>query len=113
MPTSETILVCISPSPSTAKLIRTASRISQSSLSRVIAIYIKDPNKEELPKEAKSQLESNLELAKKLGAEVVLLHGDNMVEDILRYSKMRNVTKIIIGRNHRKHSVFSRFVKEM
>ncbi|MGL5558216.1 MAG: ATP-binding protein [Paraclostridium dentum] len=111
LPTSETILVCISPSPSTAKLIRTASRISQSSLSRVIAIYIKDPNKEELSKEAKSQLESNLELAKKLGAEVVLLHGDNMVEDILRYSKMRNVTKIIIGRNHRKHSVFSRFVK--
>ncbi|WP_250674520.1 sensor histidine kinase KdpD [Paraclostridium ghonii] len=111
IPTSETILVCISPSPSTTKLIRTASRISQSSLSRLIAIYIKDPNKEELPKESKAQLESNLELAKKLGAEVVLLHGDNMVEDILRYSKMRNVTKIIIGRNHRKHSVFSRFVK--
>lgn len=111
IPTSETILVCISPSPSTTKLIRTAYRISQSSLSRLIAIYIKDPNKEELPKEAKAKLESNLELAKKLGAEVVLLHGDNMVEDILRYSKMRNVTKIIIGRNHRKHSVFSRFVK--
>ncbi|MEG2984877.1 MAG: sensor histidine kinase KdpD [Peptostreptococcaceae bacterium] len=111
LPTSDTILVCISPSPSSGKLIRTASRISQSSLSKLIAIYVKDPAREDMPKEMKSQLEANLELAKKLGAEVVLLHGDNIVEDILRFSKTRNVTKIIIGRNHRKHSVFSKFVK--
>ncbi|EPZ58680.1 universal stress family protein [[Clostridium] sordellii ATCC 9714] len=112
IPTSETILVCVSPSPSSAKLIRTASRISQASLSKLIAIYIKDPIKDNLSKEANKQLELNLELAKILGAEVVLLHGDNMVEDILRFSKMRNVTKVIIGRNHKKHSLFSKLIKK-
>lgn len=112
LPTSETILVCVSPSPSSAKLIRTASRISQSSLSKLIAIYIKDPSNDNLSKDASKQLEKNLELAKKLGADIVLLHGDNMVEDILRFSKIRNVTKIIIGRNHRKHSLFSRILKK-
>ncbi|CEQ21779.1 sensor histidine kinase [Paraclostridium sordellii] len=112
IPTSETILVCVSPSPSSAKLIRTASRISQASLSKLIAIYIKDPIKDNLSKEANKQLESNLELAKMLGAEVVLLHGDNMVEDILRFSKMRNITKVIIGRNHKKHSLFSKLIKK-
>lgn len=112
IPTSDTVLVCISPSPSSAKLIRTASRISQASLSKIIAIYVKNPNNDNISREAKKQLEINLELAKKLGAEVVLLHGDNMVEDILRFSKIRNVTKIIIGRKHRKHSLLSRLMKK-
>ncbi|GAA3649313.1 sensor histidine kinase [Asaccharospora irregularis] len=112
MPTSDTILVCVSPSSSSAKLIRTASRIAQSSLSKLIAIYIKDPSKQDISKKASKQLEDNLDLAKKLGAEIVLLHGDNIVEDIIRFSKLRNVTKIVIGRNHRKHSVFYRVLKK-
>lgn len=112
IPTSETILACVSPSPSSQKILRTASRISQASLSKLIAIHIKNPSQKEMSKEAKKQLENNLELAKKLGAEIVLLHGDNMVEEILRFAKMRNVTKIIIGRNHRTHSIFSKFVKK-
>ncbi len=112
LPTSDTLLVCISPSPSSAKLIRTASRIADSSLAKWIALYIEDPNEIQENDKIKKQLQDNLKLAKKLGAEIVILHGDNIVEQILRYSKIRNVTKIIIGRNHNNHKYLSKIFKK-
>lgn len=99
-PTSDILLACISPSESSSKVIRTAYRIADSSLAKWIAIYIKPADVSFMTKESKKKLGENMELAKKLGAEVVILHGESPEEQILRYSKVRNVTKIIIGRDH-------------
>lgn len=99
VPSSETLLACISSSPSSTKVIRTASRIANSNLSKWIVIYIDNPNVK-LAKSQREQLDTNISLAKDLGAEVVIYHGEDFIEQVLRFSKLRNVTKIVIGKNH-------------
>lgn len=114
IPTSDTLLACISPSPSSAKVIRTASRISDSTFAKWIALYVETPNTARLPFDEQKQLQNNLKLAKKLGGEIIVLHGENIIEQILRIAKLRNVTKIVIGRNHSSNKRFSkRFKKDI
>ncbi|CEH34630.1 DUF4118 domain-containing protein [Romboutsia lituseburensis] len=110
VPTCETLLACISPSPSSTKVIRTASRIASSNVSNWIVLYIENPNLK-LDKSQKKQLNINISLAKELGAEVIISHGEDVVEQILRFSKMRNVTKIVIGKNHYKNKKFYQMLK--
>lgn len=110
VPTCETLLACISSSPSSTKVIRTASRIASSNMSNWIVLYIENPNMK-LDISQKSQLDVNISLAKDLGAEVIISHSEDIVEQILRFSKMRNVTKIIIGKNHYKRKKFQQIFK--
>ncbi|UDN56600.1 sensor histidine kinase [Clostridioides sp. ES-S-0010-02] len=112
IPTSDTLLACISPSPSSAKVIRTASRIADSTFAKWIALYVETPNTAKLPFEEQKQLQNNLKLAKKLGAEIIVLHGENVIEQILRIAKIRNVTKIVIGRNHSNTKKLSKKLKK-
>lgn len=111
-PTSDILLACISPSTSSSKVIRTAYRIADSSLAKWIAIYVKPSDMSSISQESKKRLGENMDLAKKLGAEVVILHGENPEEQIIRYSKVRNVTKIIIGRDHSDKGKFKRKFKK-
>lgn len=99
VPTCETLLACISSSPSSTKVIRTASRIASYNMSNWVVLYIENPNLT-LDKVQKNQLNKNILLAKDLGAEVIISHSEDIVEQILRFSKLRNVTKIIVGKNH-------------
>lgn len=112
IPTSDTLLACISPSPSSAKVIRTASRISDSTFAKWIALYVETPNTARLPLQEQKQLQNNLKLAKKLGGEIIVLHGEDIIEQILRIAKLRNVTKIVIGRNHSNNKKFNKKFKK-
>lgn len=112
LPTSDTLLACISSSPSSQKIIRTASRIAESLFAKWIVLYVEDIKNDDLSDESQKQLKQNLELAKSLGAEIVILHGENKIEQIIRFSKIRNITKIIIGRNHYKHKIGLRLFKK-
>ena len=102
MPTSDAILACISPSPSSSRVIRTATRMAEAHHSKWIALYVETTKSQKLSKEDKERLNANFNLAEQLGGEVVTVYGDNIVEQIIQYAKFRNVTKIIIGKNHKK-----------
>ena len=73
---------------------------------------VKPSDMSSISQESKKRLGENMNLAKKLGAEVVILHGENPEEQIIRYSKVRNVTKIIIGRDHSDKGKFKRKFKK-
>ena len=102
MPTSDVILACISPSPSSSRVIRTATRMAEAHHSKWIALYVETTKSQKLSKEDKERLNANFNLVEQLGGEVVTVYGDNLVEQIIQYAKFRNVTKIIIGKNHKK-----------
>ena len=102
MPTSDPILACISPSPSSSRVIRTATRMAEAHHSKWIALYVETTKSQNLSKEDKERLNANFSLAEELGGEVVTVYGDDIINQIIQYAKFRNVTKIIIGKNHKK-----------
>ena len=109
MPTSDAILACISPSPSSSRVIRTATRMAEAHHSKWIALYVETTKSQKLNKEDKERLNANFNLVEQLGGEVVNVYGDNVVEQIIQYAKFRNITKIIIGKNHKKPNHLFRF----
>lgn len=114
MPTSEPILACIGPSPSSARVIRTAARMAEAHHSKWIALYIETTDSQKLSKEDKERVKSHFNLVEQLGGEVVTVYDDNIVKQIIEYAKFRNITKIIIGKNHRKlNNLFHIYAKDI
>jgi two-component system sensor histidine kinase KdpD len=95
---ADLLLVAVSPSPHSARLIRAARRMASSLHARWCAVYVEKPRARELPKAAQLRLSQNLRLAQQLGAEVVTLSGDEASEEIVRFARERNITQIIVGK---------------
>jgi two-component system sensor histidine kinase KdpD len=95
-PTTDKLLVCVSPSPQSAKLLRTAKRMASALHAEWIAVHVETSLS--LPPAIQQQLINNLRLAEQLGAETVSLAGSNAAEEIVNYARDRNVTKIIAGK---------------
>lgn len=98
-PTGEKVLVCISASPFSAKLIRVAKRMATSQNAEWIAIHV-EPHLHRLPRNEaeRDSMARNLRLAETLGAEIIGLTGDDLAEEILQLARKHNVSQIIIGK---------------
>lgn len=114
MPTSDKIMACIGPSPSSQRIIRTAARMAEVYHSKWVALYVENTKSSKLSKDDKKRLNSHFNLAEQLGGEIVTIYGDNVVEQIIQYAEFRNITKILIGKNHKKASkVFHFYAKDI
>lgn len=92
----ERLLVCVGPSPTSARLIRVTKRMAMALHSPWVAVYVDTGNP--LNEDAHQKLARNLNLAEQLGAETVTLGGEDIVEEIVKYAQSKSVTKIIIGK---------------
>ena len=103
----EHILVCLSAAPSNKKIIDTAAKMVNVLQARFTALYVRTGIKaEDLDKE---KLEEHIQYAEKLGAEIVMTHGENIPVQIAEYARLANVTKIVIGHsNARRNHFFSK-----
>lgn len=97
-PTAERLLVCVSPSPLSPRVIRTAKRMATSLRGDWIAAYVEPANPDVLDAASRQRLAQNLRLAEQLGAEIVTLTGANAAEELLNYARLRNVTRIVVGK---------------
>jgi len=100
-PTVERLLVCISPGPESARLVRAAKRMADRLGAPWVAAYVETPRQLRLPAEVRDRVTQTLRLAEQLGAETVRLPGEKMSEAILRFAHDRNVTKIVVGKPRR------------
>ena len=89
-------LVCISPSPSAIGLIRSGKRIASDLGVEWIVAYVQPLV--ELRPEDKGRVSEMLNFAEKLGAQVVTLSGQDIAETLISYARLKNVTKIIVGK---------------
>ena len=103
----EHILVCLSAAPSNKKIIDTATKMAEGLQARFTALYVQTGTKAEAMD--KERLEEHIRYAEKLGAEIVMTHGENIPVQIAEYARLSNVTKIVIGQNNaRRNHFFSR-----
>ncbi len=100
-PTADRVLVCVSPSPSTPKVVRAAKRLASSLRADWMAVYVETPKLREMSEKSKNRLLSYLRLAERLGAETVNLSGHNIAEEVVNYARQRNATKIVVGKPDR------------
>ncbi len=99
-PTQERLLVCVSPSPLSGRLVRATQRMAARLQAEWLAVYVETPGHTRLRDDERERLIQNLRLAEKLGAETVILSGTLVSDEILRYANQRNVSKIVVGKPH-------------
>jgi two-component system sensor histidine kinase KdpD len=96
--TSERILVCVGPSPDSARLVRAAARIAAGLRAPWVAASVEATTRAPLGDEDRARLESHLRLAESLGAEIARLAGVRVADAILEFARQRNVTRIVLGK---------------
>ena len=97
-PTAERLVVCIGPSPTSAKLIRATKRMATSLHAEWFAIYVEDSKMLRLPEAERNRAVQNLQLAEQLGGETFTLRGRHIAEEIVNFARQRNITKIVAGK---------------
>lgn len=95
--THDRIMVCISPTRPSLRLLRRAWRMSQRMKGDVVALYVEDhpptPSQQEV-------LKNDMALADRLGVPVITLHG-NVATELVRYAREHNITHVVLGHSNR------------
>lgn len=94
--TNERLMVAVSFSPYSARLIRATRRMAYNLEAPWIALYVNTG--ESLNEADLQQLNRNLALARELGAELVHCAESSLIEAVKRTALEKNVTQIVIGR---------------
>jgi len=97
-PAGERVMVCVSPSPFSARLIRIARRMAEGLQAEWLAVYVEAPRRFPHREEDRARLVRNLRLAEELGAETISINGHDVAEELLELARKRNVSQIIIGK---------------
>ncbi len=96
----EHTLVCLSASPSNAKIIQTAAKMASAFGGSFTALYVQTPAFEKMEEADRNRLEQNIRLARQLGADTTTIFGDDVSLQIAEFARISGVTKIVIGRSN-------------
>ncbi len=107
------LLVCIGPSPSSARCIRWTARASESFHAPWTAVYVEKMESDALTKEQQKAIRANMDLAEKLGAEVVTLSGHSIAGAVTEYARLSGITNIVIGKSKNKKTLRGFFSQDL
>jgi two-component system sensor histidine kinase KdpD len=96
--TGERVLVCVSPSPYSARLVRAARRMATSLHAELVGVYVETHTSLRLSPEDRERLAQNMRLVESLGGEAVVLRAEDAAVETVRYARKRNATKIVVGK---------------
>lgn len=100
-PASERIVVAVSPSPASGKIVRAAKRMAAGLHADLLAVYVETPRAARLPQADQDRVVQTLRLAKSLGAETATISGTNAAEELIHFARDRNASKIVVGKTGR------------
>src|ERR1700722_11332305 len=94
----ELVLVCVSPSPHSARLVRAARPMATSLPPGLVGVPVETPASLRMSSQAREQLAQNMRLVESLDGEPVTLRGEDAAAETVHYARKRNVTKIVVGK---------------
>jgi two-component system sensor histidine kinase KdpD len=97
-PVSERLLVTITPSARSARLVRSARRIAAALHAEWIVVHVERPGELRSSGAADERLQRIFRLAERLGAETATLTGQRVSDEIVRCARERNATRILVGK---------------
>jgi len=92
--TQERILVCITPRSNAREMLESGARAASRFHGQLLAVYVRQGN---LTREAEETVEQNLAFARKLGAEVHEIDGNDPIAAIVRLGREQRITQVFIG----------------
>ncbi len=115
---TEHILACLSSAPSNAKIIKTAAQMAKAFGGKFTALYVKTPASEKMSRENHDRLKYHISLAESLGAEIATAYGEDIAQQIIEFSRLSKVTKVVLGRANvvgrtlfKRHTLTDKLVK--
>ena len=108
---SEKIAVFISTNlETTAKLLRTSSRIAGRLNREWIAVYVRRKNEDatHISSDLQRQFMQNVQLATELGGSVTVLESENICEALLKFCRDNDVHLVVLGTTERRWWHFNR-----
>ena len=118
----ERVMVCMSSSTSSPRVIRTGARIAGRLGARWYAVYVATPREEpgRIKDADREQLARNITLAESLGATVVRATADRPADGLIAFAQREGITHVIFGQSSRtrmeilmKGSTLNRFLEEV
>jgi two-component system sensor histidine kinase KdpD len=97
-PAAERLLVCVSSSMLSERLVRAARRLADELNAEWFALYVETPGDAGLSQAERDRVARVLQLAEELGARGVALPGADVAGTAIEYARQHNVTKIIVGK---------------
>jgi len=94
----ERVLVCIDAQSRGPSLVRYGRRQADRLRASWAALHIETPRAASRPEAEKDQIAATLRLAEQLGGDAVILPGQEIVREILRYAIANNYTHIVVGK---------------
>jgi two-component system sensor histidine kinase KdpD len=94
----ERVLVCVSSSPHSARLVRAARRLATTIHGELVGVYVETAASLRMSSDDRDRLARNLRLVEALDGEAVTLRGEDAADETVRYARKRNVTKIVVGK---------------
>ncbi|VVB72084.1 Osmosensitive K+ channel His kinase sensor domain protein [uncultured archaeon] len=96
-PAGSRILVCISTSELSMRLVRIGQRMAADQNAEWYAVYVESPEDWPSDEAALDRLAQSIRLAENLGAKVQTLSGRSIAGEILSFARSQNVTLLVVG----------------
>lgn len=100
-PAAEHILVCISSHPLAERLIRSGKRLAEDLNAEWHVLFVETPQHLKMPADNRARVQHFFALAEELGARVSSVTGESVADEVLKFSRENNITKIIAGKPFR------------
>jgi PAS domain S-box-containing protein len=97
-PVTERIMVAVSGAALGERLIRAARRMADRRHAEWLAVFVETAAFHRLPEAAREGVGRALRLAEQLGGEAVIIPGEDIARELVRYAEQRNVTELILGK---------------
>lgn len=97
-PAGDRLLVCVSSSPLSERLVRTARRLAEPLNAKWYALYVETPAHAQLKEADRDRVARTLRLAEELGGKAVIKPGRKVAQTVIDYAHRHNVTKVIAGK---------------
>ncbi len=97
-PAAEQLLVCVSGSPYSEKLIRTTRRLADDMKAHWHTVYIETPGGSRHLRENRERVWRDMRLAETLGAHVATVTATSVPHAVIDYAVKHNITKIVVGK---------------
>lgn len=97
---TEHTLVCLSASPTNAKIVKTAAKMASAFGGSFTALYVQTPDSDKMDEASKHRLHYHIRLAEQMGANITTVYGEDVSFQIAEFARISGVTKIVIGRSN-------------